>query len=202
MCKTPANTDAVFLGSVKGERRHSKPWHTNLNLRRKKFNFKIDTGADVTFMSQASYQSLGAKLMSSTIKMKSASGPLTCLGYFNAQVKRSGKQHQLQVYVVEGLEVNLLGRADAVQLQLIRRLDTVKVDPVGKLDCSPVKIPSKKMPNHTVFTLSTSGTASPACSEKRAGTNAQRRCHREGDRTLRVVCTAGAGGEKQRKKGT
>ena len=145
MCKNPVSAHTVFLGSINGGTERLKPWHANLNLRGKNINFKIDTGADVTVMSHASYQSLGTRLMPSNIKMKSASGPLTCLGYFNAHVKRAGRQHTLQVYVVEELDVNLLGRDDAVQLQLVKRLDRVlKADSVGKLECLPVKIHLKE----------------------------------------------------------
>ena len=112
--------DAAYLGMV-----HTQPssvWMTSVKLGGTPTEFKLDTGAEVTAISERTYNSLqGVTLQPAT---KSLYGPanqaLKVLGQFKGNLAH--KEHSLleTVYVVRGLRNNLLGLGAIERLQLIK----------------------------------------------------------------------------------
>lgn len=87
--------------------------------------FKIDTGANVSVISEHTYHSLIPKgpLEPSVIPLDSPGGELQCLGKTQSTVTYKGKSHPLTVYVVKGRAVNnLLSRPMSVKMNLVRRV--------------------------------------------------------------------------------
>ena len=78
--------DTAFLGSM--NTKHEMSWTTTLLIRGKEINFKLDTGAEVTAISEKTYQSLtGIQLQkASKILYGPAHQALDVIGKFTAQV--------------------------------------------------------------------------------------------------------------------
>jgi len=140
-----------FLGSVvKCDGEH--PWEVKLKLCGQLEKFKIDTGADVSILTGASYDALenapylepvGAAVLSSV------GGPLACRGKFRAKVKKSGKIYHMDMYVVDSAKFNLLSRgaAKAMRFVCLNVNETSCQEPqdmvygdIGLMKCNPVKI--------------------------------------------------------------
>ncbi len=120
--------EEVFLGAVRSDK--GSVWFTNLSLQGKKVQFKMDTGAEVTVISEKAYHTL------STGKLQKASRnlfgpthqPLAIMGQFDGILQRGKLSYTEKIYVVKNLHNNLLGLPAIDALQLIKRVDsTVKV---------------------------------------------------------------------------
>ena len=90
--------------------------------------FKLDTGAEVTAISEEVYQMLPrVKLLKAS---KVLYGPtqqrLKVLGQFTAQLSVEERKSNQAVFVVRGLQRNLLGLPAIQALQLISRVETLE----------------------------------------------------------------------------
>ena len=74
--------ETFFLGSVNSSDRDKDPWEIKLKLNGKPMKFKIDTGADITVISEATYDSLlpVPPFLSSTAVLCSPGGIVACIG--------------------------------------------------------------------------------------------------------------------------
>ena len=103
------NLDAAFLGTVTSEQ--EALWTTPLLLGKQDIVFKLDTGAEVTAISEAAYKTLGK--MSLQAPSKALYAPtcqsLKVLGQFTGTLTH--RQHSVSqpIFVVRGLKTNLLG---------------------------------------------------------------------------------------------
>ena len=90
----PAFLDAAFLGVV--HTRASTVWMSLVKLGGKEAQFKLDTGAEVTAISDSTYQTLqGVKLKPATKPLYGpASQSLKVFGQFSGELAR--KQHSYQ----------------------------------------------------------------------------------------------------------
>lgn len=72
--------------------------------------FKIDTGADVTVISEKTFHTLTPerRLKPPDIPLDSPGGELLCLGCFDATIKHQGRDYVFTAYVVRGHIVNNL----------------------------------------------------------------------------------------------
>lgn len=150
---------SLFLGSVTCNDNEAA-WRINLKLCGKIVNFKIDSGADTSVMSDEVYCSLKnpPKLEppKSTLYGPGTDSKLTCLGHFVGETTHKGKQYAFPVHVIEG-KSNLLGRSAAHTLGLIQKVDSVETSVFGSfglLKCEPVKITLRD--NATPYCLTTS----------------------------------------------
>lgn len=130
----------MFLGSV--ELKHSTdaslaedkpPWCTTLTLAHTPVSFKIDSGADTSVISEATYETLQNKPKLSTVKniLQSPGGVVATRGQFLAKIK-AHVNGQLQnccfrVVVVRTNGENLLSRTVATKLGLIKRIEEICV---------------------------------------------------------------------------
>ena len=106
-----AQQDAAFLGPVTANR--ESIWTITLRVAGKRIQFKMDTGAEVTVISEATYRKLGRiSLLKATIPLRGPAGEqLEVLGQFTKKITHSKTKRASSeaIYVVRGLRNNLLG---------------------------------------------------------------------------------------------
>ena len=93
-------------------------------LQKQMVTFKLDTGAEVAAVSEATFKSLtevvlkqpDRKLFSPTHQA------LEVVGEFRGKLSVEDNMYQGDIYVIRGLRNNLLGLSAIINLQLIRRL--------------------------------------------------------------------------------
>ena len=126
----PAFLDASFLGMV--HTRASTVWMSSVKLGGKEVKFKLDTGAEVTAISDSTYHTLqGVKLKPATKPLYGpASQSLKVLGQFTGELTHKQNSCQDQIYVVKGLRNNLLGLGAIEKLQLVKRMETMFTQPL------------------------------------------------------------------------
>ncbi|XP_065192403.1 uncharacterized protein K02A2.6-like [Sycon ciliatum] len=118
------NTEALFVGDVKSSQRS---WRVGVLLQGTCVDFKIDTGADVSVMSDALYHQLqNPPVLKPCTKrlISTANTPLHTVGLFTASVTYppSGASAVITVCVVQGLRHALLSCSDSLSLGLINPL--------------------------------------------------------------------------------
>ena len=118
------------------ERRSEGIWKT--------VNFKIDSGADTSVISDATYRRMNnpPKLEQSKTPLYGPGGKLKCQGYFTGETKHDNKHYTFPIHVIHGTN-NSLGRSAAQTLGLIQNvnnIDTSVFGSFGKLEGEPVKI--------------------------------------------------------------
>lgn len=144
----PWEEGSLFLGSV-SEDGNDSSWKVKLPIGHRSVSFKIDTGADVTVISESTFNDLQPKpdLTPSSRRLNSVGGELRCRGTFTATTRIGDRCHRIRIYVVpEGC--NLLGRPSAIAMGLVkltRDLGEVKCrsnvfGDLGEFKCDPVQI--------------------------------------------------------------
>ncbi|XP_065182156.1 uncharacterized protein K02A2.6-like [Sycon ciliatum] len=124
----------------------SSPWMCDLLLYWKSVPFKIDTGADITVITPATYESLKSPppLSSPTTRLTGANGDrIDCKGTFSATLsspKLSSSQHQLEIHVLTRGKSNLLSREASQVGFVFKGISEAKQPPLGRMLGEPVKI--------------------------------------------------------------
>ena len=137
-----------FLGSVeKPDNESEPPWKVYVMINAKYTQFKIDTGADVSVISKATYDKLGVnkpKLQPVNTTLTSPGGNVNCRGQFVAKAGRNDTNLMLRLFVVDGVTENLLSRDAAVRFGLVKGIENVRDLAFGKVGepvkCEPIKI--------------------------------------------------------------
>jgi hypothetical protein len=112
-------------------------------------SFKIDTGADITVMDEATYRSLPSKppISPTTAQLMSPGGAVHSIGEFYATTTFRGNQYCFKVIVVPGGS-RLLSRSVATRMGLVVRSEEIIRDDMfaveGKVKSEPVKIHLKE----------------------------------------------------------
>lgn len=77
-------SETFFLGSVMSTNSDKEHWQVKLKLNGKLTSFKIDTGADITVIPEATYNSLSQRppLKPTTAVLCSPGGTIMCVGEF------------------------------------------------------------------------------------------------------------------------
>ena len=91
--------------------------------------FKIDTAADITVISEDTFHTLTPERtpLPSEIPLDSPGGELLCLGRFTATVRHKEKDFPFTVYIVRGCRVNnQLSQTLSVRMNLVGQVDEVK----------------------------------------------------------------------------
>ena len=108
----------------------------NLTINQKVVNFKIDSGADVTVITESTYNSLPnrPKLELTKAGLCSPGGQVECKGEFTTKVELKGNCYTIKIFVIAGKHVNnLLGRDEASKKKLIQRVGEVCFDVFGDI---------------------------------------------------------------------
>ena len=107
--------------------------------------FKIDSGADISVMSESTYRSLPnpPSLKPTSANLTSPGGKLQCIGEFNADIKKDETMYSFRIIVVSQYQNNLLSRAVSNKMGLIQRMDEIQESvfgSIGLMKTAPVKI--------------------------------------------------------------
>ena len=121
-------TDLAFLDTISND--DKRVWNSELLVADKKVTFKIDTGAEVTAISKATWQSLGKPELQPPSKLLygPAKKPLKNTGYFTSNLSHKTKISQQQIFVVDDLKTNLLGLPAIIALHLVTRTDAIQTE--------------------------------------------------------------------------
>ena len=120
--------DSAFLGAVTplGQKRS---WSIELNLNGKKMTFKLDTGAEVTAISEDSLGKLDISLQKpAKLLYGPTSQALNVIGQFFATLKSNERECKQLIFVVRGLKNNLLGLPAITALQLFDGINTSQIN--------------------------------------------------------------------------
>ncbi|KAJ8009965.1 hypothetical protein DPEC_G00069650, partial [Dallia pectoralis] len=121
--------EAAFLGSLSADANDS-PWMTDIHVENLNARFKIDTGADVTTISEMLYNQGQFSRLEKSMRVLLGPGRtrLNVKGKFTATLRKNSKSTKEEIYVVEGLCTPLLGGLAAVALQLVARINNISLD--------------------------------------------------------------------------
>ena len=138
----------VFLGAITGNTRN--PWEITLEVNTKPVVFHIDTGAEVTVISDLDHSKIGSpQLLPANRTLRGPSDrALPVKGKFVAKLARGDQEIKQEIYVVKHLHRPLLGRPAIEGLQVVsssvggiqrKNLDPLKAYPnlfsgLGKLE--------------------------------------------------------------------
>ena len=120
------NTDKeqpdAFLGSI-----GNNPWTVELNLEDSPVKFCIDTGAEVTVISDKTWRDLGSPTLKSPERELRGpdNHPLVVLGQWRGALEHSHTQTKETIFVVEGLSKPLVGCPAIQSLRLVTRVSTI-----------------------------------------------------------------------------
>ena len=122
------NLDAAFVGSVSPKQQ--LPWTAILLVKGQEVSFKLDTGAEVTAVSEETFRQLGGGTLQRPSKVLYGPGQhtLDVRGQFTTTLRFDQRSSLQPVFVVRGLKNNLLGLPAIVSLQLLRRVDSVHTE--------------------------------------------------------------------------
>ena len=101
----------------------SKPWFVTLAINGSLLNFKVDTGADATVISEQTFKALKyrPRLFPADRTLSTLSGNLDCLGWFSAKTKYNNEDHVFRIYVLSGSnQTNLLSRDVSRRMELVK----------------------------------------------------------------------------------
>ena len=118
-----SNLDSAFLDTL--TQNSPETWSVKLKLANQALEFKIDTGAEVTAISDVAFRAFKALKLDRPKKM--LYGPartlLKVIGQFEGELFYRGKTTKQNVYVVNGLRTNLLGLPAILALKLVAKLE-------------------------------------------------------------------------------
>lgn len=147
--KTTDRDSAWFLGPVTEEDYPDyDKWLQDLCINGTTVQFRIDTGADITVISENTYLSLPQcpPFKATKAVFTSPGGELICKGKFMTDCVYKGVNYTFWIYVMEGpFTTNLLGRRTAIKMGLVHRVERLESNEdvfgdIGLLNCDPVKI--------------------------------------------------------------
>ncbi|CAI5657120.1 unnamed protein product [Oreochromis niloticus] len=147
----------LFLGAVTEpkttvieESGSDADWDIELLVNGSPVDFKIDTGADTTVMTETTFNKLQQrpKLIQCKPTVYSPGGKVKCMGKFLATTVYKGQKYQYWITVIKGQYAsNLLGKTVAKRMGLVARVNKISSDltedvfgEIGLLNCEPVKI--------------------------------------------------------------
>ena len=119
-------TDPAFLGEVGSSTQMA--WLTTLNLNGYSTQFKLDTGAEVTAITEQTYESIESLPLSKPSKTLYGPSrqPLKSLGQFSGKFCHKDRTTMQPVFVVNGLKVNLLGLPAITTMNLAVQVDATE----------------------------------------------------------------------------
>ena len=116
----------VFLGAVTHNTKDD-PWAVEMLLQGKPATLHIDTGAEVTVVTEKVWESLGQPQLE--LSDRTLCGPdnraIPTLGKFTGTFTLGDRQVKSEAYVARGLTKSLLGRPAIQLLELIKRIATI-----------------------------------------------------------------------------
>ena len=131
------SVEEAFLGTVTSSK--DKAWSVNIRLQGKEILFKMDTGAEVTVISEKVYHTLEKTKLGKTSRVLygPARQPLEVLGQFSGRLVHREHSHVEDIFVVRDLHNNLLGLTAITGLHLIQRVNATHLGSADILERFP-----------------------------------------------------------------
>ena len=124
----PEEGDAFVGGLTKCQNSQESPWSVVLSLNGKPTKFEIDTGAEVSAISQRAHREIGSPKLS--LPERTLRGPsndeLSVKGQFTATLGNGNREVEQELFVFEDLHKHLLGRPAIEALDLVIRVGSVR----------------------------------------------------------------------------
>ncbi len=122
-------SDIAFLGTVSTEQSDAH-WLIKPKVNDSDVLFKVDTGADVTVVSEELFkeENFGKLQKTSKILLGPGQDSLQVKGLCTVKISTKSKTTTKDIYVISGLKMALLGRPAIHALGIISRIDTVNLD--------------------------------------------------------------------------
>ena len=120
----PNTLDAAFLDTVTTDIQTT--WTAKVLVGSKELVFKLDTGAEVTAISEEAFRSLGNVSLQKPSKVLYGPGekPLDVIGESSLTLHTEQKSVHQRIFVIRGLKSNLLGLPAITPLNLAARVDS------------------------------------------------------------------------------
>ena len=122
--------DSAFLDAM--TTKEDSSWNITVTLNNKPTEFKLDMGAAVTAISEETFKTL--PMLQLTKPCKILSGPtrqkLNVLGQFTATLSHNNTNTEQEVFVIQGLQNNLLGLPAITALQLLCRIQATYAEDI------------------------------------------------------------------------
>ena len=141
--------DEMFVIDAVDAQGQSTPWMTELEIDGFPVLFKLDSGADVSVLTEVTYRQMTnpPSLKKTDIHLRGVDGRLVCLGVMSAAVWRKGRKYVMKLFVVQGARNNLLSRKACEVMGLVHlALEEAAIvadkvyGEIGLMKISPVKI--------------------------------------------------------------
>ena len=124
---TEVTGNEAFLGVVT-HNSEGNAWTIVISIDDKPIEFEIDTGAEVSVISQAAYRKIGSPTLRTS--EKTLRGPsnheLSVKGQFTAKLRSGSQEVEQELYVVDNLHKHLLGRPAIEALNVVTRIGTIE----------------------------------------------------------------------------
>ncbi|KAK3775954.1 hypothetical protein RRG08_043639 [Elysia crispata] len=133
--ETSESDEEVGLGAISAKHldavidQKSAPWTVDLKIQRSYVTFKVDTGADITCITNKTYEKLKRKpsLKRSQIQLTSPGGHLKVTGEFVTKTHRQGSDYEFKIVVLNNKEgSNLLSRGVAEKMGLVKHIQEIQ----------------------------------------------------------------------------
>ena len=124
-------TDSTnFLGTIYASNVsavETNKWTKTLSLNQRDILFKIDTGADVTVISESFYESTHDGQLKSAERSLTGAGqqPLDVQGQFTGHLRYNDLETEQKIFVVQGLSKPLLGRPVIEALAIVSMVEPI-----------------------------------------------------------------------------
>ena len=119
--------ETAYLDTVERDPSSPSTWICHIKLNDILTPFKIDTGAKVSAISEETFHSLNSELNKSSKALQGPERkPLNALGSVKVLLNYKDRYTDQQVYVIKGLNHNLLGLPVIEALQLVAMLHSVQ----------------------------------------------------------------------------
>ena len=123
-----SSLDTAFLGNLSMANESS--WSADVEIKREAIHFKLDTGAEVTAISEKSFQSLSQVSLKKATKV--VYGParqkLDVMGQFEEVITYGDNSSKQTIFVIRNLKVNMLGFPANTALNILKRADAVVIE--------------------------------------------------------------------------
>ena len=117
--------DMAYLNTIGSD--NETTWQTSLQINNEVIAFKLDTGAEVTALTEEAHQKLGIPLKpTSKVLCGPDRKPLKVLGMASVTLQAKGESCSQDIYVVSQLKQNLLGLPAIRALHLLTQVDTAE----------------------------------------------------------------------------
>ena len=126
--------ETAFLDNMTSDPQETA-WYTQIQLSDKETLFKLDTGAEVTAISEKTHQDLGKPKLHTPDKalFGPSQQPLHVEGQFEGTLTHNHRSSVQPVFVVKGLKTNLLGLPSITALNLAAKINSAETGIDGNI---------------------------------------------------------------------